>query len=116
MGDGIEGVWLVEKIEQRGAVDRLRSTLAIDADGKAHGNGGCNRFNGTAQLDGDAVSFGPLASTRRMCPQAIMDQEQRYMAALEKVRRWTQHADVLRLYGEEEGADPLLRLTRTDEA
>jgi heat shock protein HslJ len=113
--DGIEGVWLVEDIEQAGVVDRLRSTLAIDADSRAFGNGGCNRFTGTARIDGAAVSFGPLASTRRMCPPAIMDQEQRFMAALGRVKRWSREGDLLRLYGDEADTEPLLRLTPTDE-
>lgn len=113
--DGIEGVWLVEDIEQGGVVDDLRSTLAVDAESRASGNGGCNRFTGTATVEGQAVSFGPLASTRRMCPEPIMDQEQRYFAALARVKRWTREGDVLRLFGEAEGGEALLRLTRTDE-
>jgi heat shock protein HslJ len=49
-------------------------------------NLGCNRFTTGVTQSGPLLSFGMLASTRRMCPPAIMDQEQRYSAVLQKTR------------------------------
>ena len=49
--------------------------------------------------------------TRRACPPAVMDQEQRFVAALAAARAYRQEGDVLLLL--DEGGRPLLRLSRT---
>lgn len=77
--------WLVEDVMGTGTLDRLRVTLAIAEDGSVSGHSGCNRFAGKAMIDGDKLSFGPLAGTRMACPEAQMNLEQKYLGALEKV-------------------------------
>src|SRR5690554_264912 len=44
---------------------------------------GCNRFTGTYTLDGNSISFGPLATTRMMCEEANNKMEQNMLSALE---------------------------------
>ena len=58
----------------------------FNADGTANGLAGCNNFNGgyTAGAN-NAISFGPLATTRMFCEPAVNDLEARYLAALENV-------------------------------
>lgn len=82
------GTWLVEDIQSRGVLDYLQTTLQIAGDGGVSGFGGCNRYFGDAEIDGDQIRFGALGSTRMACPAAVMDQESRFFAALELVRRW----------------------------
>ncbi len=48
------------------------------------GSGGCNRVNGGFELDGANLRFGRLAATRMACPEGL-EQEQRFLAALEGV-------------------------------
>lgn len=50
------------------------------------GSGGCNRVNGGFELDGANLRFGRLAATRMACPEGL-EQEQRFLAALEGVTR-----------------------------
>jgi len=57
-------------------------TLVFGTDGSVSGNGGCNTYNGSVAVDGDAISFGPLMSTQMACPQPAMDQETQLFAAL----------------------------------
>jgi heat shock protein HslJ len=57
-------------------------TAVFTADAVS-GNGGCNTYNGDYSLDGDAVTIGPLGSTRMACDQAVMDQETQLLAALQ---------------------------------
>jgi heat shock protein HslJ len=57
-------------------------TLVFGTDGSVSGNGGCNTYNGSVAVDGDAISFGPLMSTQMACPQPVMDQETQFFAAL----------------------------------
>lgn len=87
-GDGaapkIVGSWLAEDLGGGGVIDDLQSTLTVAADGSVNGNGGCNGFGGTATIDGDKVTFGPLAGTLMACAEAVMDQERRFYDALER--------------------------------
>ncbi|MGI9472717.1 MAG: META domain-containing protein [Rubripirellula sp.] len=80
--------WLVEDIEGKGVVDRAQSTVAFSPDGMVSGSTAVNRFHGKATIEGDEVTFGALATTRRAGPPALMDQESRYLRAMEKVARF----------------------------
>ena len=46
------------------------------------GSGGCNDFNGTYTADGSKLTFGPLSSTKKACPDAVNTVEQAYLTAL----------------------------------
>lgn len=83
-----EGEWLAEDIRGRGVIDRLQTVLRIGADGRISGSGGCNRIMGKATINGSAITFGPIASTRMACVPAAMDQEQKFITALSEVRFW----------------------------
>jgi heat shock protein HslJ len=62
-------------------------TMAFSNDGRVSGSAGCNTFTGPYTADGGKLSFGPAAATRRMCvqPEGVMEQEQRFLAALRTV-------------------------------
>jgi heat shock protein HslJ len=47
------------------------------------GSAGCNDYNGSYKLDGDQVTIGPLATTRKACEQDVMDQEAAFLTALQ---------------------------------
>jgi heat shock protein HslJ len=47
-------------------------TLELSADGTANGQADCNRFGGGYTLEGSSLSFGPLNSTRAMCPEGSL--------------------------------------------
>jgi putative lipoprotein len=79
---GPVGSWLAEDIGGAGVIDDLQTTLTIAADGTVNGHGGCNGFGGTATITGDSLSFGPLAGTMMACAEAIMNQENKFHAAL----------------------------------
>src|SRR5450830_509850 len=44
--------------------DRARPELTFEDDGQVFGTGGVNRFRSTYTLDGDRLTFGPLATTQ----------------------------------------------------
>jgi putative lipoprotein len=52
------------------------------------GYAGCNQFTGSVTVTGDGLSFGPIASTRRMCVEA-MQQEDAFLQALENAQRFS---------------------------
>lgn len=82
------GRWLAEDIRGGGVIDRLQLVIEIAADGAVSGSGGCNRIAGRADIAGPSISFGRLVSTRMACAPAAMNQEQKFLAALNEVRRW----------------------------
>jgi heat shock protein HslJ len=52
-----------------------------DTTGTVGGNATCNSYTTSYTIDGDQISFGPVAGTLMMCPVGA-DQEQAYLAAL----------------------------------
>jgi heat shock protein HslJ len=80
---GIVGpVWVAEDIAGTAAGGEAPITLQLGSDGRASGRGGCNGYGGSYALAGDALSFGPLLSTKMACAPELMDREQRYFQTL----------------------------------
>lgn len=78
------GPWIVEDINGGGVIDNARIDISFDPGSRrVQGRSGCNRFGGGWQQDGATIRLGPLAGTRMMCPPALMDTEQKFLAALE---------------------------------
>lgn len=103
-------LWVAEDIGGRGVVDRLRTTLTLDADGRAHGSGGCNRFTGGYALEGTTLRFQRMASTQMACMPAAMEQERHFHEALAGVRGWRMENGLLHLT--DEAGATLVRLSR----
>lgn len=78
----------VEWIGERPLIDRSHLSITFGADGRAYGSAGCNHwFAGYTQKDGQ-LHFDAPASTRKLCAESLMEQEQRFLAALAQVQRW----------------------------
>lgn len=58
-------------------------TINFAADGRVYGTTDCNNFTGSYTLEGDTLTFGALASTKKFCPNA---QEGAFLAALGQVQ------------------------------
>ena len=86
--------------------------VAFKTGGEVVGSGGCNSFFGTFDQDGDAVTFGPLASTRKACPPDVMDAERDWLDLLGRTRRVDATAMELVLFGSAD--EELARLRRRD--
>jgi heat shock protein HslJ len=77
----------------RGGVQSLLAGTQITAlfgsDGQVSGSAGCNRYFGPFQSTDQSLQIGPLGSTRMLCdPPAVMDQEQAYLAALQRATQY----------------------------
>lgn len=86
-GSELMGSWTVEIIAGRPVIDRSPAYIEFAQDGRAGGNASCNRFAGSFIQSGPNLSFGQIAVTKMMCPAALMEQEGRFLAGLEKVDR-----------------------------
>ncbi len=69
--------------------ERAPSLTLDPATKRASGSAGCNRFNGTYELSGNSLRFGPLATTRMMCPPEIMAVEDAMLEALATELTWS---------------------------
>ena len=106
------GGWLLEDLGGRGVMDMVRTTMEFDAEGRVFGSGGCNRFTGSYTFEEGKLAFGPLAGTKMMCPEAVMDQEDRYHQALGAVDRVVADGPYLLIYVA--GSEQPLRFTRME--
>jgi heat shock protein HslJ len=59
-GTDVSGKW--------GSTDPGQPNLIVNSDGKYTGSDGCNTLSGTGTITDGAIVFGPMASTRKSCP------------------------------------------------
>lgn len=73
-------------------------TLQFDSAGRASGTAGCNRYTASYTAERDGLKFGAAAATRMMCATpGVMEQEQAYLRALERVTTSRMEGDRLEL-------------------
>ena len=87
--------WTLVSIGGAPVVEGSGPHLTFGSDGKASGSTGCNSLSGTYATDGAALTFGPLATTRMACEEALMAQEAAVLEALAGVSGWEIDADGL---------------------
>jgi heat shock protein HslJ len=92
------------------AANHGRATLTFPEAGKVAGNGSCNRFFGSAEINGDAIKLSALGSTRMACPEPTMNQEAKYLEALQAAERFEWKDPYLLIYCK--GFEKPLRFTR----
>ena len=65
-------------------------TATFGEDGTMTGFGGCNSYNATYTLGGQGdITIGPVAATKKACPEEVMQAEQEYFAALGAVATYS---------------------------
>lgn len=90
--------------------DQTTALTADFSDGRIWGSGGCNRFMGDYQIEGEQLNIGPLASTFMACESTIMDQETRYLKALQGAQRYeVDNQDQLAIFYQTEETSGVLR-------
>lgn len=85
---GIYGNWVAERIQGHKLKGKAQSTLDIAEDGKISGSGGCNRYMGAMVIDGQNIKVQPVGGTMMACPPPMMQQDDRFHAALRLVTSW----------------------------
>jgi heat shock protein HslJ len=104
--------WIVEDIGRRGIIDSSRVSLNFAEDGGLSGAASCNRYATSLSIGGEGVSVAQIAATQMMCPEALMNQEQAFFAALAAVGRFDiDETGALLLY-DPAAAEPVLTARR----
>ncbi|HJR96117.1 MAG TPA: META domain-containing protein [Gaiellaceae bacterium] len=89
--------------------DEAQPTIVLDLEeSRVSGSGGVNRLTGTFALSESELRFGPLATTRMAGPEAAMQREQSFLAALERVTSYELDGTALTLLA---GDDAVARLS-----
>jgi copper homeostasis protein (lipoprotein) len=79
--------------------DRREQFIALQsADRRVVGNAGCNRVNGSYEINGDGLTFSQLVTTRMACPD--MQRESALVHALKATMRWSIDGAHLELFDE----------------
>ena len=76
--------WSIGGVERNGVVGSVAGGVAfirID-DGTVQVNTGCNLGSGTVKLSGEGATFGPIATTRKMCDPETMTLEKAVLEVL----------------------------------
>ncbi len=74
--------------------------ILFGEDGTASGNAGCNSFTTTFTADMESIQIEPGAMTAMMCESDVMDVEEAFMTALNKVTRFSIDGSYLTLFDE----------------
>lgn len=90
--------WLLEDLSGRVVIDNVQATISFPETGKVAGKGSCNRFFGSAEITGETIKFGPLGATRMACPEAVMNQEAKYLEALQAAEHFERKDSHLQIY------------------
>lgn len=90
--------WRLERLSGAAVLGGTLPTLEFPTEGRASGNGSCNRFNGIVSIQDEAIMFGGVAATRKACPEAVMRQEEAYLSALRESVRYEADAEALTIY------------------
>jgi len=84
--DAIIGpTWTLTAINGKKVAKEATASLTLGSGGKVAGNTSVNRFSGKVEIANDKISFGPLATTRRAGPPALMAQEAMFLKAMSEV-------------------------------
>jgi heat shock protein HslJ len=82
----LEGAtWVLDAASMGSLTDTVPAEARVDLTfeaREARGTSACNSYSGSYTVDGDQLTFGPLASTQMACDEALMDLEAAYLAAL----------------------------------
>jgi heat shock protein HslJ len=70
---------------------------ALFDTGSVSGSGGCNTYHGAYESTGSSLTFGPVASTLKMCEGDLSAQERQYFAALDATASFAIDGDQLTL-------------------
>ncbi|GAB4428135.1 MAG: hypothetical protein OHK0015_10770 [Chloroflexi bacterium OHK40] len=72
-----------------------KATIQFDADGRASGSTGCNRYFGGYTAEAGRLTMSQMGSTRMTCPEPLMAQETTFLDVLGRAVSYTIDGDTL---------------------
>lgn len=111
----LDSHWALVALGGEPPAGETRISLHLGADGQFSGHAGVNRYFGPYTISDDdgaagSIAFGEVGSTRMAGPPELMQQEDRYLAALRSVDAYRAGGGLLELSS---SGRPLLRYRQT---
>ncbi len=94
----LTGTWHIEYIQDKPVIDRSPARLVFQNKSKLSGSASCNNIHASYQKNNNQLSIDKTAITRKMCPEALMEQEQRFLAALSQINHYKIERGLLYLF------------------
>ena len=110
----IQGSWRLANMSEDATPTPMLPVGDLTADfsgDRLSGSGGCNRFMGGFKTQGNQLTIEPLASTFKACETPIMNQEAKYLAALQGVQRYEVNDQGLQIFYQTAQGSGVLRFT-----
>lgn len=85
--EDVLGLWIIEQARSAPLVDKRSARLNFGPGGVLSGNGSCNAIMARYTLEGQTLKIGPVGTTRKACSDALLEQEDRVLTALERAAR-----------------------------
>jgi heat shock protein HslJ len=74
---------LTQMLTEGGQTEIVDVGVSAEFDGTTiSGNSGCNSYHASYEATGGDISFGPIAGTKKICPEAEQSTEDRYLQLL----------------------------------
>src|SRR5262249_35711248 len=85
-----DGEWTLVSLDRQPLPHEARPPTALFEGTRVSGFGGCNRYVGqVVEKSPGAIVVGPLAGTKMACPPPAMEIEDRFLAAMSLVTRYS---------------------------
>jgi heat shock protein HslJ len=103
--------WLLTDLPGTTVILTSKASFSVIENGRTTGNGSCNGFAGSVEINGSKIKFGPLASTRMACGDEVLTaQETQFLKFLSAANRFKLRDRFLLLFAE--GYDQPLHFSR----
>ncbi len=97
----LPGNWLIVSIQDKTVIENSAARLVFHSEDKLSGSASCNNMSSSYSAQDSALTINRIATTRKMCLPALMEQESRLLRALSKVNRFQLNNGQLSLYDQQ---------------
>jgi len=94
----LQGSWSIKSIQDKAVLHKSAASLSFNPENKLSGSASCNNISSKYKSKDSSLTIGAIASTRKMCLPALMEQESHLLRALGKVKRFQLHNGQLSMY------------------
>jgi len=94
-------IWVLKNIGNLPADRDVQTTLSFNEDNQISGNAGCNQYFGTYEMSEGSFTVSGIGSTKKMCPENVMTQEDNFIFTLEGANSLKMFGENLVIYSDE---------------
>ena len=77
---------LTQMLTAGGQTEIVQTGVSAEFDGSTiSGNSGCNAYHASYEATGSEISLGPIAATKKICPEDEQSTEDRYLQLLAEI-------------------------------